>query len=256
MERRPGRLAELAAQSGRSGETAALDEKQRLAWKAALFAPHGRVWVFDVQVRSLQGSRFPSRLTGVVRKSALAAIVGIALGAFVPAAASAGGPAVQPRVVGGSPSTTTRYRWQAAVVRSTIKRPGQDAHQRQFCGGSLIAPQIVITAAHCVDDNDPDCNSPAACLANDPNGDGTRKVDPGTTLTSSWAGPRCRIHPPGRRSRFRQSECRATLPRTTAAALPAMTSLTSCSPRLPPSRRSRSPGRMRTISGVHRAGSR
>lgn len=163
-----------------------------------------------MQVPSLQESRFPSRLTGAMRKGALAAVLGVAVGAFVPAAASAGGPTVQPRVVGGSPSTTAQYPWQAAVVRSTIKRPGQDAHQRQFCGGSLIAPQIVITAAHCVDDSDPDCNSPAACLANDPNGDGTRKVDPDdvdvvlgrTTLSDSSSGEEIPVQAVGMQSNF------------------------------------------------------
>ena len=74
----------------------------------------------------------------------------------------------------------------------------------------MIAPQIVITAAHCVDDNDPDCNSPAACLADDPNGDGTRKVDPDdvdvvlgrTTLSDSSSGEEIPVQAVGMQSNF------------------------------------------------------
>jgi secreted trypsin-like serine protease len=60
----------------------------------------------------------------------------------------------QPRVIGGSDSSTSQYPWQAAVV--TDARFGGNDFDRQFCGGSLITPTIVITAAHCVFDTDPD----------------------------------------------------------------------------------------------------
>jgi secreted trypsin-like serine protease len=131
-----------------------------------------------------------------MRLSVLSAMLGIALALLLPAAAIAGGPSAQPRVVGGSASTTAQYPWQAAVVLSTAQRPGQNAHQRQFCGGSLITAQIVITAGHCVADNDPDCSSAAACSLNDPSGDGTQKVDPDdvdvvlgrTTLSDASSG--------------------------------------------------------------------
>jgi trypsin len=70
----------------------------------------------------------------------------------------------QPRVIGGSDSSTSQYPWQAAVVKDA--RFGGSDFNRQFCGGSLITPTIVITAAHCVYDTDPD-NGPASQL--DPN---------------------------------------------------------------------------------------
>jgi secreted trypsin-like serine protease len=131
-----------------------------------------------------------------MRKGVLPAILVIALVSFAPASAAASSASAQPRIVGGSPSTVADYPWQAAVVRSPAKRPGKNAHRRQFCGGSLIASQIVITAAHCLDDNDPDCSSAGACLLDDPNGDGTRRVDPDdvdvvlsrTTLTDASSG--------------------------------------------------------------------
>jgi secreted trypsin-like serine protease len=90
---------------------------------------------------------------------------------------------VQPRIVGGGGVSISQYPWQAAVVVSPDKVSG-DAHQRQFCGGSLLTSRIVITAAHCVYDTDPDClNSflgqlPCVSLQGDPGGDGTTKLDP------------------------------------------------------------------------------
>src|SRR5215470_3086749 len=74
-------------------------------------------------------------------------LAGMLLGALVaPAAANAD---VQPKIVGGSAASIAQYPWQAAVVYSPSRYPGYDAHQRQFCGGSLITTRIVITAGHC-----------------------------------------------------------------------------------------------------------
>jgi trypsin len=73
----------------------------------------------------------------------------------MPAAASA---QATPRIVGGDDTTIDQYPWQAALVFDPAKVPGS-TFQRQFCGGSLIAPSIVLTAAHCVYDTDPDDGS-------------------------------------------------------------------------------------------------
>jgi secreted trypsin-like serine protease len=81
----------------------------------------------------------------------------VALSILLPAAAAHAGGTVEPRIVGGSDASTSKYPWQAAVVFSPAKWSG-DAHQRQFCGGSLVTSRIVITAAHCVWDTDPDPN--------------------------------------------------------------------------------------------------
>jgi secreted trypsin-like serine protease len=110
---------------------------------------------------------------------------------------------VQPRIVGGTQVSISTYPWQAAVVYSTAQEPSLNAHQRQFCGGSLITSRIVLTAAHCVFDVDPDCGPnalpgglPVCSGLNDSGGDGTHKIDPNdvdvvlgrTTLSNSGTG--------------------------------------------------------------------
>jgi Trypsin len=56
---------------------------------------------------------------------------------------------VQPRIVGGNTTTIAEWPWQAAVTLNPAFYPG-DGFDRQFCGGSLVTPTIVVTAAHCV----------------------------------------------------------------------------------------------------------
>src|SRR5512132_673001 len=56
---------------------------------------------------------------------------------------------LQPRIVGGNPTTIAEWPWQAAVTVNPAIVPG-NGFDRQICGGSLVAPTIIVTAAHCV----------------------------------------------------------------------------------------------------------
>jgi Trypsin/Divergent InlB B-repeat domain/RTX calcium-binding nonapeptide repeat (4 copies) len=58
---------------------------------------------------------------------------------------------LQPRIVGGDPTTIAEWPWQAAITLNPASFPG-NGFDRQICGGSLVAPTIVVTAAHCVHD--------------------------------------------------------------------------------------------------------
>ncbi|HYU60594.1 MAG TPA: serine protease [Solirubrobacterales bacterium] len=89
----------------------------------------------------------PRRLTRVVAGVAAAAI-SASLTASGSAGASAGG-GDSPRIVGGAPTTIDQWPWQAALALNDAIYPG-DGYDRQFCGASLVAPAIVVTAAHCV----------------------------------------------------------------------------------------------------------
>lgn len=64
-------------------------------------------------------------------------------------AGSAEGRNAQPRIVGGQATTIAAWPWQVAIEHNPAVSGGS-AYDRQFCGGSLVAPTIVITAAHCV----------------------------------------------------------------------------------------------------------
>jgi secreted trypsin-like serine protease len=89
-------------------------------------------------------------------RSRFALLTYLVLALAAPPAAHAQSP--EPRIIGGSTTTIEQYPWQAAVVYDPAK-VGGNPFQRQFCGGSLITPYIVLTAAHCVYDTDPQNNS-------------------------------------------------------------------------------------------------
>ncbi len=53
----------------------------------------------------------------------------------------------QPTIIGGTEAEPGAWPWMAALV--TASEP--DAYWGQFCGGALIRPQWVLTAAHCTE---------------------------------------------------------------------------------------------------------
>jgi hypothetical protein len=56
-----------------------------------------------------------------------------------------------PRIVGGHPIPITQAPWQAAVTLNPAVFQG-NGFDNQFCGGSLVAPRLIVTAAHCMFD--------------------------------------------------------------------------------------------------------
>lgn len=52
----------------------------------------------------------------------------------------------EPRIVGGQEAEPGEWPWQVALIVA-----GVDTYNGQFCGGSLIRPDWVVTAAHCVE---------------------------------------------------------------------------------------------------------
>jgi trypsin len=103
-----------------------------------------------------------------MRRARLTLLGALVVVLLVPAGAAAQSKGdVQPKVVGGHAASITQYPWQAAVF----------VDGEQICGGSLMTSRIVITAAHCVFDTDPDCFLICNSITDPPPGDGTSRLD-------------------------------------------------------------------------------
>ncbi|MFF4760114.1 S1 family peptidase [Streptomyces sp. NPDC001292] len=77
---------------------------------------------------------------GLTRARRTAAAVAVGAAAAAPFTAPSAVAAPRP-VVGGMPTTTAEYPFVMQIT---------DAKGSQFCGGTLVAPTKVVTAAHCV----------------------------------------------------------------------------------------------------------
>lgn len=83
-----------------------------------------------------------TRVTSKIPKLVAAVTLALIALAAAPGAASA---QISTRIVGGSPVPITNAPWQVAVLDGN-----NPAAKSLYCGGALIRPRVVLTAAHCV----------------------------------------------------------------------------------------------------------
>jgi secreted trypsin-like serine protease len=101
--------------------------------------------------RSTRAARPPSRAR-TARPSLAAVLLCACAAALLPVPARAAGTGMAPAVVGGGPVGTHTHPW--AVTLASREHYG-DRRSGQFCGGALVSPTKVITAAHCFRQADP-----------------------------------------------------------------------------------------------------
>lgn len=80
-----------------------------------------------------------------------AAILAVSLVAAAGPATAADPELPSPQIVGGGPADPNAYPFMVALVSSN----SNDAWAGQYCGGSLIAAEWVLTAAHCAEGSNP-----------------------------------------------------------------------------------------------------
>jgi secreted trypsin-like serine protease len=104
-------------------------------------------WV-ENRVEPAEGGMRERRYRGRYLLAALAIAMVVGLGAAVPVFAQDEDGSIHPQVVGGDPVPNGKYPFMTSIQADTSKRGG---YQEHYCGGTLIDPNSVLTAAHCVE---------------------------------------------------------------------------------------------------------
>lgn len=87
-----------------------------------------------------------------IRALALAGATFLLLFLLQVSPASSGAETAQTSIINGKPADIKDWPWQVALAWSGRNAPQESPRSRFFCGGSLIAPDLVLTAGHCVAD--------------------------------------------------------------------------------------------------------
>lgn len=89
----------------------------------------------------------------VVRRSALLLVAALSFSLLPIGMATAAQPSAAPRVVNGDAGNPEEFPWLVSLLTaSRYEREGP--FQAQFCGGTLTTPTTVVTAAHCIVNQD------------------------------------------------------------------------------------------------------
>jgi secreted trypsin-like serine protease len=99
-----------------------------------------------VNGRAAEGSGSAGRVRRGGRRALLVLLAALPAVVALPVSASASG---ELRIIGGNPADTGQEPWMVALASRSVYG---DSRSGQFCGGTLVSPTKVVTAAHCLYD--------------------------------------------------------------------------------------------------------
>lgn len=80
------------------------------------------------------------------RWAAVGSVLGVILAALALASSASASPRAQASIVGGTTATAEEWPWAAFILATDAKGEGFS------CTGTVVAPNLVLTAGHCVED--------------------------------------------------------------------------------------------------------